>query len=324
MLQRRLLLVTWFFPTIVVVVVEGLAAEQPPPPVFLPTSQNGLIQQASSAISRALLDDNIHLQVIRLPLSEAMYSESEEGFVADRAIGWQGGPQETIRYLAPLVRQVLQATDTIEGPSLSAAGLIPRIQEQTLLDFDGSALFTAECPTGPLGDAQALLQPNTDEYYRKIRQTIESQLEVVAPRDTITESEDDGKDTDGSIDTTEPVNRIKKQRLFLLVNPAWRDASSFGMFGAAKQNAQVEIMDRYQTTYAVDQFVVRGQKCSLLKVWPHDWCVFWSSLPYDEPQQQREGTTTTLTTAKYLGSFPERPSYQTMDELLLKAMKKKA
>ena len=296
----RLLLVAWFNLS----TANGLAE----PPVFLPTSQNGLIQQASSAISNALLNDNINLQVIRLPLSEAMYSESEEGFVADRAIGWQGGPQETLRYLGPLVRQVLQATDTLEGQSMTAAGLIPRIQEQTLLDFDGSALFTAECPTGPLGDAQALLQPNTDEYYRKIRQAIEEQLPA---RDTSTASTDGVTDTDKNIDNS-PDNM--KQRLFLLVNPAWRDASSFGMFGA-KRNAQVEIMDRYETTYAVDQFVVRGQKCSLLKAWPHDWCVFWSNLPYDE--QPQEGTSA----AKFLGSFPERPSYQTMDDLLLEAMK---
>lgn len=299
----RLLLVAWF----VLSTVKGLAE----PPVFVPTSQNGLIKQAASAISHALLNDNINLQLIRLPLSQAMYSESEEGFVADRAIGWQGGPQETLRYLSPMVRQVLQATDTQEGQSMSAAGLIPRIQEQTILDFDGSVLLTAECPTGPLGDAQALLQPNTDEYYRKIRQTIEEQLPA---RDTSTSTNiGDGTDTDKNIDNSPDK---MKQRLFLLVNPAWRDASSFGMFGA-KQNAQVEIMDRYKTTYAVDQFVVRGQKCSLLKVWPHDWCVFWSNLPYDE--QPQEGTSA----AKFLGSFPERPSYQTMDDLLLEAMKQK-
>jgi hypothetical protein len=89
------------------------------PPVFLPTSPQGMVKQAASAISSALLQDGINLQTLRLPLSEAMYSESEEGFVADRAIGWQGGPQETYRFLAPIVRQVLQSTETI---SLEATG----------------------------------------------------------------------------------------------------------------------------------------------------------------------------------------------------------
>lgn len=279
------------------------------PPVFLPTSQKGLIRQAASAISHALLEDDIHLQSIRLPLSEAMYSDSEEGFVADRAIGWQGGPQETLRYLGPLVRQVLQSTDTLPDQSMSAAGLLPRIQEQVLLDFDGSALFTAECPAGPLGDAQALLQPNTDAYYRKIRKTIERQLPARATSD----ADRDDSDNNSIASTT---TTTMKQRLFLLVNPAWRDASSFGMF-AAKQ-AQTEILDRYQTTYAVDQFVVRGQKCSLLKVWPHDWCLFWSNLPY---ATKEEGEPPAL--PKFLGSFPDRPSYQVMDDLLLAAMQKK-
>jgi hypothetical protein len=146
------------------------------PPVFLPTSQSAMIKQAASAIQTALLDDGIHLQTIRLPLSEVMYSQSEEGFVADRAIGWQGGPQETLRYLAPLVRQLLQSVDTTR--EIQQSGLLPRIKEQVLLDFDGSALLTSESPAGPLGDAQALLQPNTDAYYVKTIKTIESQLGV--------------------------------------------------------------------------------------------------------------------------------------------------
>jgi hypothetical protein len=104
--------------------------------------------------------------------------------------------------------------------------------------------------------------------------------------------------------------------LLLLVNPAWRDASSFGFF--AQNDAERDILDRYETTYAVDQFVVRGQKCSLIKVWPHDWCVFASNLPYD--------TVAGVTTGKgatFLGSFPERPPYKVTDELMLAALQSK-
>ena len=60
-----------------------------PPPVIFPNSQNAMIRQAAAAISSALLNDALNLQQIRLPLSEAMYGQSEEGFVADRAIGCQ-------------------------------------------------------------------------------------------------------------------------------------------------------------------------------------------------------------------------------------------
>lgn len=256
-----------------------------------------MVKQATSAISFALLEDGIHLQTLRLPLSEVMYSKSEEGFVADRAIGWQGGPQETYRFLSPIVRQVLQSTSTISLESQSSSsGLLPRIQEQILLDFDGSALLISECPAGPLGDAQALLQPNTDAYYPKLIKSIEPQLSVKNP------------------ETGDKVNR-----LFLLVNPAWRDASSFGFLGG--KQAQTDILDRYETTYAVDQFVVRGQKCSVLKIWPHDWCVFASNLPYDN----RDGSDSSRErgTETFLGSFPQRPPYEVIDDLMRQASKEK-
>ena len=284
--------------------VKGLAAvSSDPPPVFLPTSQDGLIKQAATAISTALLDDHIHLQSIRLPLSEAMYSDSEEAFVADRAIGWQGGPQETLRYLSPLVRQLLQRVETLPDTSMSQTGLVPRIIEQGLLDFDGSALLTAECSVGSLGDAQALLQPNTDGYYRYIIQTIEGQLPAKV-------SSSNGGERDDIDEASEMAEHVQ-HRLFLLVNPAWRDASSFGLFAA--EQAQTEILDRYETTYAVDQFVVRGQKLSLLKAWPFDWCLFWSKLSHGSAKKNA--------IPKFLGSFPIRPSYQIMDELLHAAIK---
>lgn len=121
------------------------------PPASLPSSSDAMVRQAARAISSALLNDRIHLQTIRLPLSETMYSDSEEGFVADRAIGWQGGPQETCRYLLPLVKQLLQITETVstEGSTNNpnpSSGLVARVREQILLDFDGSALLTSECP----------------------------------------------------------------------------------------------------------------------------------------------------------------------------------
>jgi hypothetical protein len=163
-----------------------------------------------------------------------------------------------------------------------------------LLNFDGSALVTSECPDGPLGDAQAMLQPNTDAYYPKLIKIIEPQL---AANDT---------------ETGEII-----QRLFLLVNPAWRDASSFGFFSA--RQAQKDILDRYETTYAVDQFVIRGKKCSVLKVWPHDWCVFGSNLPYDNNNSDENGGDGVT----FLGSFPERPAYEVMDLLIQDALKQK-
>jgi hypothetical protein len=61
-----------------------------------------VIRQAAMAVQNAFCNDGVHRQTIRLPLSESMYSQKEESFVADRAIGWQGGPQETYRFLSPM------------------------------------------------------------------------------------------------------------------------------------------------------------------------------------------------------------------------------
>mmetsp|Transcript_12560 Transcript_12560/g.20925 ORF Transcript_12560/g.20925 Transcript_12560/m.20925 type:complete len:279 (+) Transcript_12560:38-874(+) len=250
----------------VTVVVHGLSQPQQQQQL-LPSRPDEIVRQAASAVRKAL-DDGIHRQTLRIPLSEVMYSDKEEGFVADRAIGWQGGPQETLRYLSPLASQLLQEIRPNVG------GLPPRVSEQILLDFDGSSLVTAESPSGPLDDIQALLQPNTDDYYSKTIATIEEQF----------------SDTPG-----------KPKRLFLLVNPAWRNRDSWGFFGG--QRAQTQILERYTTTYALDQFIVKNEQMSRLCVYPDDWCVFVKDADKND---------------KYLGSFKDKPDYAQMEEVLVR------
>jgi len=153
-------------------------------------------------------------------------------------------------------------------------GLPVKVSEQILLDFDGSTLQTSEHPTGPLYDIQAILQPNTDGYYLKTIQQIEDQF----------------SNTKG-----------KEKRLFLLINPAWRDRQSFGIFDGKK--AQEQILDRYPTTYAVDQFIVRGRKISLLKCWSQDWAMFIGN--EDD------------TSSEMLATFKHRPEYKEIDEIVI-------
>ena len=248
--------------------VDAFSTTQTP---ILPSNPSDLIKQASAAISKAYLEDGINLQTIRLPLTEAMYSDKEEGFVADRAIGWQGGPQETIRYLSPLVQSILKSIKMTDN---NMGGLPVKVSEQILLDFDGSTLQTSEHPSGALYDIQALLQPNTDGYYLKTIQQIEDQF----------------SNTKG-----------KEKRLFLLINPAWRDRQSFGIFDGKK--AQEQILDRYPTTYAVDQFIVRGRKISLLKCWSQDWAMFIGN--EDD------------TSSEMLATFKHRPEYKEIDEIVI-------
>ena len=168
----------------------------------------------------------------------------------------------------------------------NTSGLTAKVTTQVLLDFDGSALMSAESPMGPKQDSLALLQPNTDKYYTKLLQDMEQ-----------TFSDTPGKD----------------KRLFVLVNPAWKQASSFGFFQA--KQAQTQILDRYPVTYALDQFIIKGHKVSLLKCWPHDWCVYWNPLP--QPGQRKGDN---FVEPKLLGNFEQRPDYTVVEKLLLQEL----
>ena len=193
---------------------------------LFPSSQSSVVKQAAASITRAYQDGKINKQTVRLPLSDAMYSDKEEGFVATRAIGWQGGPQETIRFLAPI--------STI------------------------------------------------DNYYLDTIQKIEEQF----------------SDTPGK----------KAKRLFLLVNPAWRDKSSWGFFGGLR--AQELILDRYETTYAVDEFIVANERVGLLKCWPNDWAVYIAT------REKKNDPTNMEVMSSLIATFEERPEYKQIEKAL--------
>lgn len=262
---------------------------------MLPTDPEAMLRQAASAITRAFEaagDDTtattttttaaLHRQTIRLPLSESMYGTKEESFVADRAIGWQGGPQETFRYVSPMAQQLLKSVvSSSSNGGTDATGLVPKLQEQILLEFDGSSLLNAQSPLGPRRDGIGLVQPNTDRYYMDLIQTLE----------------DDFSDTPN-----------KAKRLFLLINPSWKenDANAWGFF--QRKFATTTILERYETTYAIDQFIVKGNKLSLLKAYPCDWCVYYT--PLRQPGSKGSPPPPVL-----LGTFPERPRYDQIEEL---------
>lgn len=255
----------------------------------LPSGPGAVVNQAASAI-RIASESGLNHQSVQLPLSEAIYGDREEGFVADRAIGWQGGPQETYRFLQPLAIDLLKRVDRQMG------GLPPRISEQPLLEFDGSSLLTSESAVGPLEDVQAIIQPNADRYYLDVIEKVEQLF----------------SDTPG-----------KAQRLLLLINPAWRDRSSWGFFDGAK--AQRQVLDRYDTTYALEQFVLRGEKLTLLKAHPHPWHVFLTVLgeePTVEESTRMDARIDGGGQARLLGAFDKRPAYTHLDELVRVSQKK--
>ena len=251
----------------------------------LPSGPEAVVKQAADAVRRAYSSSGLNHQVVNLPLSEAIYGEREEGFVADRAIGWQGGPQETYRFLQPLAMDLLKRIDPQTG------GLPPRVSEQMLLEFDGSSLLTSESAGGPLDDVQAILQANTDKYY----------LDIIA------RVEDEFSDVED-----------KPKRLLLLVNPAWRDRSSWGFFDGAA--AQRLIFDRYEETYALSQFVIRGEKLTILKAYGHPWHVFLTVLGEEELTLEESTRLDARIDgggqARLLGTFEQRPDYRALDEMV--------
>jgi len=252
-------------------------------PLSLPSGPGAMVQQAAAAVRRAS-ESGLNHQAVSLPLSEAIYGDREEGFVADRAIGWQGGPRETYRFLQPLAIDLLKQIDR------QSVGLPPRVSEQPLLDFDGSSLLTSESASGPIDDVQAILQPNTDRYYLDVIEKVEAQF----------------SDTPG-----------KARRLLLLVNTAWRDRSSWGFFDGAR--AQRQVLDRYETTYALEQFVLRGEKLSLLRAHPYPWHVFLTVLGEEatlEESRRMDARIDGGGQARLLGTFENRPEYKQLDELV--------
>ena len=73
------------------------------------------------------------------------------------------------------------------------------------------------------------------------------------------------------------------------------------MLGGKK--AQELVLNRYETTFAMDQFIVRGQQVSLVKSWPLAWTVYLNAANGDAASEP-------------IGTFAERPKYEEIDVLL--------
>lgn len=151
------------------------------------------------------------------------------------------------------------------------------LKEQDVWDFDGSALLTAEAKAGPTEDVQALVFPNTDvKYIRDI----------------------------------EAIDEAMGDRLFLLVNPFWRNVESWGFNllapGAKKKAQEVIFENGYEETYVCMRFSVRGEDCVAIKAYPYDWQIF---AYYEDPFG---GWETTIR----LGECRNEPKSEFVTELL--------
>ena len=154
---------------------------------------------------------------------------------------WPGGAQQMYREAAkPLTTALLAEINPSTQPMMP-----PKVSAQDIWDFDGSALLTAQGREGPETDVQALVFANTDEKYIKDIATIDAAM---------------------------------GDRLFLLVNPFWRNLDSWGfnlLAPGAKTRAQATIFDKgFDETYVYLRFSVRGENCAAIKCYPYDWQIF--------------------------------------------------
>ncbi len=150
---------------------------------------------------------------------------------------------------------------------------------EDIWDFDGSAIITAKAAAGTHGDVKALVFPNTDTKYLKDIESIDKEV---------------GPD-----------------RLFLLVNPFWRNVESWGfniLAPNAKKRAQEVVFDNgYEVTYAVLRFSARGEDCVALKSYPYDWQLYAYR---EDPNWFNQET------PLWLGSSKEEPTSSQFSELL--------
>ena len=213
--------------------------------LMVPENAVDQVRQAAEAIERAFRDGKTR-QIVRFELIP-------EGEVLNQDRQWPGGVEEMVREAGkPLTQNLLsevRAPVNMTAASTTEMNAVrlkkPNVITQDIWDFDGSALITAVAGTGPSDDVQALVFPNTDNKYTR-----------------------DIRDIDAAM----------KDRLFLLINPFWRNVESWGfniMAPKAKQMAQEAIFDRgFEDTYVLNKFSVRGEECVALKVYPYDWQLY--------------------------------------------------
>ena len=207
----------------------------------VPDTFEDQVRQAADASGRAFRD-GVNRQIVRfelLPEDETLRQEER---------GWPGGAEQMYRRAAgPLTRALLsevRAPTNKDNDALRSA-YRPNITSEDVWDFDGSAIITAEAATGSEDNVKALVFPNTDNKYSNDIKKIDENM---------------------------------GDRLFMLVNPFWRNLDSWGfniLAPKGKEIAQEAIFDRgFNETYVLLQKSVRGEDCIALKAYPYDWQLF--------------------------------------------------
>jgi len=234
--------------------------------------------QASKAVENAFKDGK-NRQVVQFALTE------EGGTLRELSL-WPGGVRQMYRESAgPLTRDFLE---TIKAPTSNVTDLLsvykPNITSKDIWDFDGSAMFEANAVTGNYDNVLAMVFPNTDiKYTNDIRR----------------------KDDEAG------------KRLFMLINPFWRNLDSWGfnVFAPnAKEDAQEVIFDRFVESYVLLRPSIRGEDCVAIKAYPYDWQLFAyredDNWPYGENVIRLGSTKEEPTPSMFIEFLNEREEFK--------------
>ena len=209
----------------------------------VPVTFDDMVRQAARSVERAHKDGKKR-QTVRFNLIGEEESATEEN-------EFPGGFKQMYREAGcplteALLREVRAPTKNLDDFS-EERRLNPTLKKQDILDFDGSAIHTAEAAEGPSADVQALVFPNTDTKY---------------------------------LEDIDKTSKAMGSRLLLLINPTWKNVDSWAfniLQPGGKKRAQKVIFEgenAFVDTYTMMVFSVRGEKCVAVKAYPYDWQLF--------------------------------------------------
>jgi len=234
-------------------------------PPMVPVTETEMLELCSKSI-RAAFKEGKTRQKIRLlmPRDGALIATDED---------WPGGIMQLFNIASPLTRNLLRRLN-------DAA---PQLQEQRLDEsgVDGISLWMAQYSQAK-DDVSAFVQPNTEV-----------------------------------IDSVAQICKSAGPRLVLIVNPQWRETADgydllgskegllgqIGNFLGGTAGARKEVSDLgFEDTYLIQQYVVRGDDCQIIKAFPYpNWVVYTST---DDGKKVM------------LGEQATRPTYQDIEALL--------
>mmetsp|Transcript_33000 Transcript_33000/g.83279 ORF Transcript_33000/g.83279 Transcript_33000/m.83279 type:complete len:339 (-) Transcript_33000:276-1292(-) len=245
-----------------------LTAEQLERGPGVPSNEVEMITAAAEAAKMAY-EDGITRQKLRFLLPR-------DGVLSPTDEDWPGGIMQLFFACSPITRAFLRRL------SSTAGGVGAKCTEQRLDEsgVDGVSLWTAQAEKAA-DDMSAFCQPNGE-----------------------------------TLDAVEQVCKSAGPRLVLMINPQWRETmdsydelgnkegliGAFGRFLGGTTGDRQRVADLgFKDTYLIQEYVVRGDDCRIVKSYPYpDWYAYTS----DDDEK-----------LVCLGKQKSRPTYQDISDM---------